>query len=78
MLRRTAYPVKPTRVAPRSTRRFGAGILAYVPHAGRMPYTTADLDWLATQGVAGPDDAEFDRMADAAASLDRYTQGFCL
>ena len=86
MLTRIATRIKPAPVkatvtlfdATRKARvpAFGRGLLAYIPHHGRMPFTAADLDWLAAQGGAGPDDAEFDRMADAAANLDRYTCGW--
>lgn len=77
MFSRTKPPVKPTRVAPRSTRRFGAGILATHP-CYRVPFTAADAAWAAEVFDSGPDDADFDRRAMESAMLDRYTQGFCL
>jgi hypothetical protein len=67
--------VKPTRVSPRPSARFGAGILPYVPHAGRKPYTAADERAAARLFADGPDDAEWDRLADESAFLDRYVSG---
>ena len=37
-----SIPVKRTRKSPRSSEPFGAGILPYVPHTGRMPFTAEE------------------------------------
>lgn len=64
---RSRPAVKPTRNTPRVETRFGKGLLAAVPHYGRQPYNTADLEWAAqnfsVDADAEPSDAEFDEMA---------------
>jgi hypothetical protein len=63
--------VKATRHSARLAAPFGAGLTRYVPDAGRMPFTQADLDWAAAAFAddAGPD---YDRLAGEAAFLASY------
>jgi hypothetical protein len=42
---------------------FGAGIFAYVPFAGRMPYTQADLDEVAQMFADAEEDRQYDELA---------------
>jgi hypothetical protein len=76
ILCRTRPQVKPTRISPRPATRFGQGILPYVPHVGRMPFTAADERAAAQMFAESAEDAEWDRLADEQAFLDRYTKGW--
>lgn len=70
-------PVKPSRVTPRPSTRFGAGLTFYVPHVGRVPFTAAD----AAEAVAMFADAQepdWDAMAGEAAAVDRMGRGLRL
>jgi hypothetical protein len=73
MRTQTRIPVKPTRRSPRPTTRFGSGLTPYIPDAGRMPYTAADLEW-AVQAFED-DDAALEARYLESAFLDRYEQG---
>ena len=55
----------------RESHRFGAGILPYVPFAGRMPYTVADADW-AVQAFADSGEPDWDSLAEEAELQARY------
>ncbi len=73
----TATPkIKPARKIPRPATRFGAGILASHPFAGRMPYAAADLAWLAANQAAD-EDRRFDQMAGEALAIARHEIGLC-
>jgi hypothetical protein len=65
--------VKPTRRSPRPTTRFASGLTPYVPDAGRMPYTVADLAWAAQAFES--DDAELEARYAESAFMDRYERG---
>jgi hypothetical protein len=67
--------VKTHRNTSRPTTRFGSGLTPYVPDAGRMPYTAADLAW-AAQAFEDEDTALEARYAESA-MLDRYQAGYC-
>jgi hypothetical protein len=75
ILCRTRPQVKPTRVTPRPATRFGAGLFAYTPHVGRKPFTAADERAAAQMFAESAEDAEWDRLCDEAAFLDRYVSG---
>lgn len=63
-----AGPVKPAR-------RFGAGVLRSLPSA-RVPFTAADLVWLAADN-ARREDEHYDRMAEESTALDRASLVYC-
>jgi hypothetical protein len=65
--------VKTHRHSPRPTTRFGSGLTPYVPDAGRMPYTPADLAWAAQAFES--DDAELEVRYLESAFMDRYERG---
>jgi hypothetical protein len=73
MMTRTRPPVKILRRSPRPTTRFGSGLTPYVPDAGRMPYTAADLAWAAQAFES--DDAELEARYAESAFMDRYERG---
>ena len=54
---------------------FGQGILASRP-SFRVPFTVADVAEASLMFAESGRDAEFDRLADEAAFLDRYTRGY--
>lgn len=64
------YPA-PVRV--KRNRKFGAGLLASRP-TYRAPVTAQDIQWWTVE-TATAEDAHYDRLADEAAFLDRYTRG---
>lgn len=74
-------PVKTTRVLfdagnpAGSPDTFGRGILRALPHSHTC-FTAADAAWASEAFNAGPSDAEYDRRADEAAMLDRYSSGW--
>jgi hypothetical protein len=85
-LQRVASKVKPTAVKTTITlfdasrkatvQGFGSGILPFVPHSGRKPFTSADAQAAAELfATEAAEDAERDRLADEAAFLDRYVSG---
>jgi hypothetical protein len=73
------YSARPVKSAPRvrpAARRFGAGLLAFVPSFGTAPYTARDAAWQAASNAgrpdwaavlhaaeSGPTDAELDDLA---------------
>jgi hypothetical protein len=59
----------------KTTRRFGAGILATYP-TYRVDYSAADAAWLAADNARREaENRMFDRMAREAAALDALTRG---
>jgi hypothetical protein len=65
--------VKTHRNTSRPTTRFGSGLTPYIPDAGRMPYTAADLAWAAQAFES--DDAELEARYAESAFMDRYERG---
>ena len=67
----------------KTARPFGMGILASRP-THRLDCTVADLAEMAqvfgelSDARESMTDADFDRMADESAMLDRYTRGYCV
>jgi hypothetical protein len=65
--------VKATRVSPRSSNRFGFGLLRYLPNHQTV-YTAADVAWLAAE-EARQEAAHIDAQYDYALACDRTESG---
>lgn len=63
--------VKPTRRTVRTSSRFGAGILPFVPFVGVMPYTPQDLADAAQMFAGNASNPDWDAMTTEAAYYDQ-------
>ena len=66
----------PAPASVKSTRRFGAGILATRP-TYRADHTASDEAWWAAESVR-TENARFDRQAEESAALSWHEAGLCL
>ena len=71
------YPT-PAAVKPRSSRRFGQGILASLA-TYRADHTAADERWLAADNARREEeDRHIEQQYQESATLDRLERGLCL